>query len=66
MASGRLAYGDRTAGFPVGPITLLDEVGLDVRETKSMGAMLIVTNLTTVKNQHGRVVATQRSQGLFY
>jgi acyl dehydratase len=40
--------------------------GLDVRETKAMGEMLIITNLTTVKNQHGRVVATQRSQGLFY
>ena len=48
-------------------LTVTSQVaGLDVRETKAMGEMLIVTNLTTVKNQHGRVVATQRSQGLFY
>jgi hypothetical protein len=48
-------------------LTVTAEVAdLAVRETKAMGEMLIVTNLTTVKNQHGRVVATQRSQGLFY
>jgi hypothetical protein len=39
---------------------------LSVRESKAIGEMLIVTNETTVKNQHGRVVAKQRSQGLFY
>jgi len=39
---------------------------LSTRESKAIGEMLIVTNVTTVTNQHGRVVATQRSQGLFY
>jgi acyl dehydratase len=48
-------------------LTVTSQVAdLATRETKAMGEMLIVTNLTTVKNQHGRVVATQRSQGLFY
>jgi len=37
-----------------------------VRESKTTGAMLIVTQETTCKNQHGKVVAKQRSQGLFY
>ena len=39
---------------------------LTIRESKSIGQMLIVTTLTTVKNQDGDVVATQRGQGLFY
>ena len=39
---------------------------LTIRESKSIGQMLIVTTLTTVKNQNGDVVATQRGQGLFY
>lgn len=39
---------------------------LAVRESKATGQMLIVTQETTCKNQHGKVVAKQRSQGLFY
>jgi hypothetical protein len=39
---------------------------LAVRESKTTGAMLIVTQEYTYTNQHGRVVAKQRSQGLFY
>ena len=39
---------------------------LAVRESKTTGQMLIVTMEVTYKNQHGKVVATQRSQGLFY
>jgi hypothetical protein len=39
---------------------------LAVRESKTTGQMLIVTQETTCTNQHGKVVARQRSQGLFY
>jgi hypothetical protein len=39
---------------------------LAVRESKTTGAMLIVTQETTCKNQHGQIVAKQRSQALFY
>jgi acyl dehydratase len=39
---------------------------LEVRESRSLGKMLIVTNETTYKNQHGNVVATPRSQAIFY
>ena len=39
---------------------------LAVRESKTTGAMLIVTQETVCTNQHGKVVAKQRSQGLFY
>jgi hypothetical protein len=39
---------------------------LAVRESKTTGAMLIVTQETTCENQHGKLVARQRSQGLFY
>ena len=40
--------------------------GLDVRPSKTLGKMLIVTNETTYTNQDGRVVAKQRSQAIFY
>ena len=40
--------------------------GLDVRESKSLGKMLIVTNETQYTNQEDRVVAIQRSQAIFY
>lgn len=39
---------------------------LAVRESKTTGQMLIVTRETTCTNQHGQVVARQRSQALFY
>jgi hypothetical protein len=39
---------------------------LAVRESKTTGQMLIVTQETTCTNQQGKVVAKQRSQGLFY
>lgn len=39
---------------------------LAVRESKTTGQMLIVTRETTCTNQHGKVVARQRSQALFY
>jgi hypothetical protein len=39
---------------------------LSVRQSKTTGAMLIVTSETTYKNQHGKVVAKQTGQALFY
>jgi acyl dehydratase len=39
---------------------------LDVRESRSLGKMLITTNETTYSNQDGRVVAIQRGQAIFY
>lgn len=39
---------------------------LSIRESKTTGQMLIVTNETTYTNQDGAVVAVQRGQGLFY
>jgi hypothetical protein len=40
--------------------------GLDVRSSKTLGVMLITTSETTYTNQSGKVVAVQRSQGIFY
>jgi len=39
---------------------------LAIREGRSTGKMLIVTRETTVVNQNGKRVATQRGQGIFY
>jgi hypothetical protein len=48
-------------------LTVTNKVSdLAVRESKTTGQMLIVTRETTCRNQHGKVVATQRSQALFY
>jgi hypothetical protein len=48
-------------------LTVTSQVAdLAVRESKTTGQMLIVTMETTYENQHGKVVAKQRSQGLFY
>ena len=40
--------------------------GLDVRESKAIGVMLIVTNESVYKNQSGKTVAVQRGQVIFY
>lgn len=40
--------------------------GLDVRDSKALGKMLIVTTETSFKNQNGKVVAIQRGQAIFY
>jgi len=41
--------------------------GLDVRESKSLGKMLITTSETTYTNRDtGKVVARQRGQAIFY
>ena len=39
---------------------------LDVRESRSLGKMLITTTQTTYTNQDGKVVAIQRGQAIFY
>jgi hypothetical protein len=41
--------------------------GLDVRESKNLGKMLITTSETTYTNQQtGKLVARQRAQAIFY
>lgn len=41
--------------------------GLDIRESKGLGKMLIVTSESTYTNQQtGKVVAKQRGQAIFY
>jgi hypothetical protein len=40
--------------------------GLDIRESKSIGKMLITTQETSYTNQLGKLVAVQRSQAIFY
>ena len=49
-------------------LTVVSKVaGLDIRESKSLGKMLIVTNETTYTHQaSGQVVAVQRGQAIFY
>lgn len=39
---------------------------LDVRESKSLGKMLITTSETEFRNQQGELVALQRRQSIFY
>ena len=40
--------------------------GLDVRDSKALGKMLIVSMDTKYTNQHGRVAAVLKSQVIFY
>lgn len=56
--------GDICAGDTLSVVQKL--AGLDVRESRQVGRMLIVTTETTCTNQLGEVVARQRSQALFY
>ncbi len=56
---GRICAGDRLE-----VVTRLAD--LTVRESRSLGKMLIVTQETTYTNQHGERVATQRSQVIHY
>ncbi len=39
---------------------------LEVRQSRSLGKMLIMTNETTYTHQDGKVVAIQRGQAIFY
>ena len=40
--------------------------GLDTKQTKGLGIMLVTTMEASYKNQDGKVVALQRSQAIFY
>lgn len=57
-------FGDICAGDS---LTVTSQVSdLTIREGRSTGKMLIVTNESTYINQNGEVMAKQRSQVLFY
>jgi acyl dehydratase len=57
-------FGDLCAGDTLTVVSRL--AGLEVRESKSLGKMLISTTETTCANQDGKVVAIQRGQAIFY
>ena len=57
-------HGDICAGDTLSVTSKISD--LSVREGKSTGKMLIVERETSVVNQDGVLVVTQRSQGLFY
>jgi acyl dehydratase len=57
-------FGDLCAGDTLTVVSRL--AGLEVRESKSLGKMLISTIETTYTNQAGKVVAIQRGQAIFY
>jgi len=52
------------AGDDLTAVTSL--VNLEVKESKGLGKMLIISLETELKNQAGKVVAYQRGQGIFY
>jgi len=56
--------GDICAGDTVTVVSKL--AALDVRESRSLGRMLITTTETTYTNLEGERVALQRSQAIFY
>lgn len=56
--------GDICAGDTLTVVSKLKD--LEVRESRSLGKMLITTTETTFTNQEGRRVAVQRSQAIFY
>ena len=57
-------FGDICAGDSLTVVSKL--AALDVRESRSLGKMLITTNETTYTNQDGKRVAVQRAQAIFY
>jgi hypothetical protein len=57
-------FGDLCAGDKLTVVSKL--AGLDVRQSRSLGKMLISTTETTYTNQDGKVVAIQRGQAIFY
>lgn len=57
-------FGDLCAGDVLTVISKLAD--LDVRQSRSLGKMLITTTETTFTNQDGKVVAIQRGQAIFY
>ena len=57
-------FGDLCAGDTLTVVST--PAGLDVRQRRSLGKMLISTTETTYANQDGKVVAIQRGQAIFY
>ena len=57
-------FGDLCAGDTLTVVSKL--AGLDVRQSRSLGKMLISTTETTYTNQNGKVVAIQHGQAIFY
>ena len=57
-------FADLCAGDTLTVVSKL--AGLDVRESRSLGKMLISTTETTYTNQDGTVVAIQRGQAIYY
>lgn len=57
-------FGDICAGDTLTVVAKL--TALDVRESRSLGKMLITTTETAFVNQEGQRVALQRSQAIFY
>ena len=41
-------------------------VNLEIKESKALGKMLVISQEINYKNQDGKVVAIQRGQGIFY
>lgn len=57
-------FGDICAGDALEVSSQISD--LSVRESKSIGQMLLITTETSYTNQEGELVARQRSQALFY
>ena len=57
-------FGDICAGDTLRVVNRLEN--LEVRESKALGKMLITTQRTTFTNQHGKVVAVQTGQAIYY
>lgn len=57
-------FDDMCAGDTLSVTSMVSD--LEIREGKSTGKMLIVTNEVKVVNQDGKLVARQRGQGIYY
>jgi len=57
-------YADVCAGDTLTLVSRLAD--LEVKESKSLGKMLVTTTEARYTNQHGTLVAVQRSQAIFY
>ena len=57
-------YGDICAGDTLTVTSKL--ANLEVKESKSLGKMLVTTNEDRLTNQDGTLVAVQRRQAIFY
>ena len=57
-------FGDVCAGDTLTVVKKL--AGLDVRDSKALGQMLIISNEAEYKNQDGKVVMIERGQAILY